>query len=178
VHVLCRRGKSSLGQVLLVVAAGWCGLELILTISLTGCATGTGRAQKLRLVGDCLLTSFLSYTGNFTFDYRHEMVLQMGGRRAEKRLRIRSLPPGTLLTDEVGGHWLGIEGLPSSELSVQNGILTMRASRCDHYQYTCFLAPLWPCCSEWCVCMYGFQISVKHPPGHCGTPARNHHYSQ
>jgi hypothetical protein len=35
-------------------------------------------SRKERLVGDCLLTSsFLSYTGAFTFNYRHAMVYDM-----------------------------------------------------------------------------------------------------
>ena len=35
-------------------------------------------SRKERLVGDCLLTSsFLSYTGAFTFNYRHAMVYEM-----------------------------------------------------------------------------------------------------
>ena len=35
-------------------------------------------SRKERLVGDCLLTSsFLSYTGAFTFVYRHKMVYEM-----------------------------------------------------------------------------------------------------
>lgn len=35
-------------------------------------------SRKERLVGDCLLTSsFLSYTGAFTFVYRHKMVYDM-----------------------------------------------------------------------------------------------------
>ena len=39
-------------------------------------------SRKERLVGDCLLTSsFLSYTGAFTFNYRHAMVSD-GGHRA------------------------------------------------------------------------------------------------
>lgn len=35
-------------------------------------------AKKAQLVGDCLLTSsFLSYCGAFTFDYRDAMVYQL-----------------------------------------------------------------------------------------------------
>ena len=35
-------------------------------------------SRKERLVGDCLLTSsFLSYTGAFTFNYRHAMEYEM-----------------------------------------------------------------------------------------------------
>ncbi len=35
-------------------------------------------SKKERLIGDCLLTSsFLSYTGAFTFNYRHAMVYDM-----------------------------------------------------------------------------------------------------
>jgi dynein heavy chain len=89
-------------------------------------------AKKIALVGDCLLTSgFLSYTGAFTFDYRQDLVFHTWLEDVKER----KLPVSegfaleTLLTDEVEcGIWAA-EGLPSDELSVQNGILTMRASR-------------------------------------------------
>ena len=39
-----------------------------------------------RLVGDCLLTSsFLSYTGAFTFNYRHAMVYDMWNKDVSER---------------------------------------------------------------------------------------------
>eukprot|EP00983_Pelagomonas_calceolata_P097730 1158274-Pelagomonas_calceolata.AAC.47 len=39
-----------------------------------------------RLVGDCLLTSsFLSYTGAFTFNYRHAMVYDMWNKDVNER---------------------------------------------------------------------------------------------
>lgn len=39
-----------------------------------------------RLVGDCLLTSsFLSYTGAFTFNYRHAMVYEMWNKDVNER---------------------------------------------------------------------------------------------
>lgn len=90
---------------------------------------------KLRLVGDCLLTSaFLSYTGSFTFDYRHEMVYKLWVVDVQEKALPVSSPfrLETLLTDEVEITGWASEGLPSDELSVQNGILTMRASRCDY----------------------------------------------
>ncbi|MEW5308429.1 MAG: hypothetical protein WDW38_000392 [Sanguina aurantia] len=66
-------------------------------------------SRKERLVGDCLLTSsFLSYTGAFTAKYRTAMAL---------------------LTSDVESSMWGSEGLPSDELSIQNGILTVRANR-------------------------------------------------
>lgn len=69
--------------------------------------------------------------GAFTFDYRHKMVYEMW----KADVRDRSIPLSdafrleTLLTSEVEITNWASEGLPSDELSVQNGILTMRASR-------------------------------------------------
>ena len=90
--------------------------------------------RKVRLIGDCLLTSaFLSYTGSFTFDYRKAMVYELW----ISDVREKALPLSSpfhledLLTNEVELTGWASEGLPSDELSVQNGILTMRASRCE-----------------------------------------------
>lgn len=86
----------------------------------------------MRLVGDCLLTSaFLSYTGSFTFEYRRAMVYELWQADVlDKKLPV-SVPfrLEDLLTSEVETTTWASEGLPSDELSVQNGILTMRASR-------------------------------------------------
>jgi dynein heavy chain len=103
--------------------------------------------REVQLVGDCLLAAaFLSYTGAFTFDYRNRMVYG----EWQKDVIERKLPLTQpfrlehLLTSEVEtSRWIG-EGLPSDELSIQNGILTTQASR-------------WPLCidpqmqaSKWC----------------------------
>uniref|UniRef100_A0A0G4IFQ9 AAA+ ATPase domain-containing protein n=1 Tax=Chromera velia CCMP2878 TaxID=1169474 RepID=A0A0G4IFQ9_9ALVE len=88
--------------------------------------------DKKLLVGDCLLgASFLSYTGPFSFDFRHRMVYEHWLRDA----RDRQVPLSEqfrvdeLLTNDVEiAAWAG-QGLPSDELSVQNGILTTRSSR-------------------------------------------------
>eukprot|EP00803_Ostreobium_quekettii_P011338 evm.model.scf_1312.1 EVM.evm.TU.scf_1312.1 scf_1312:839-40608(+) len=89
-------------------------------------------AKINQLVGDCLLTSsFLSYTGAFTFDYRHAMVYGMWQKDVAERRVPHSQPFSleTLLTSEVEITAWAAEGLPSDELSIQNGILTMRSSR-------------------------------------------------
>ncbi len=89
-------------------------------------------SRKERLVGDCLLTSsFLSYTGAFTYNYRHAMVYDMWLRDVTDH----SIPLTSpfrledLLTSDVETTQWSSEGLPSDELSIQNGILTMRANR-------------------------------------------------
>jgi len=88
--------------------------------------------RKNRLVGDCLLTSsFLSYTGAFTFNYRHSMVYDMWlsdvvGKQIPLTQPFRL---ETLLTSDVETTQWNSEGLPSDELSIQNGILTVRSSR-------------------------------------------------
>eukprot|EP00919_Chromeraceae_sp_WS-2016_P072391 GHVR01171232.1.p1 GENE.GHVR01171232.1~~GHVR01171232.1.p1 ORF type:complete len:2780 (-),score=639.98 GHVR01171232.1:32-7840(-) len=87
---------------------------------------------KAQLVGDCIVgASFLSYTGPFSFDFRSRMVFD----HWLKDVKDRNIPLSdnfrldTLLTSDVEvALWAG-QGLPSDELSVQNGILTTRASR-------------------------------------------------
>ena len=88
------------------------------------------KAQRHRLVGDCLLGSaFLSYVGAFDFDYRKRML----NDDWLKDLQTRAVPSSdpfnleALLTDEVEISKWSSEGLPPDELSVQNGILTCRA---------------------------------------------------
>ena len=89
------------------------------------------KASRVRLVGDCLLGSaFLSYSGAFTFEFRHRMVQEDWF----KDITTRAVPATTpfnlqnLLTDEVEISKWSSEGLPPDELSVQNGVLTTQAS--------------------------------------------------
>ena len=88
--------------------------------------------RKERLVCDCLLTcAFLSYAGPLTFEFRKRFIHDM----LEANLLQLQLPlsqpftlQGLLTTDNEMNSWRA-EGLPSDELSVQNGILTTRAER-------------------------------------------------
>jgi dynein heavy chain len=88
--------------------------------------------KTVRLIGDCLLSSsFLSYSGAFTFDYRSDMTYRMWLDDIKERTVPVSEPfrLETLLTSEVEITNWSAEGLPSDELSIQNGILTTRAKR-------------------------------------------------
>ncbi|KAJ0394425.1 hypothetical protein P43SY_010922 [Pythium insidiosum] len=88
--------------------------------------------QGERLTGDCLLTaSFLSYAGAFSFDYRTDLIY----KDFYEDIARRSLPvtspfrlENSLTTDATIQKWVS-EGLPADEHSVQNGILTTKASR-------------------------------------------------
>ncbi|NWH62016.1 DYH10 protein, partial [Geococcyx californianus] len=88
--------------------------------------------QKVKLLGDCLLcAAFLSYEGAFNWDFRNEMIYQVW----QEDILSREIPLSqpfrleSLLTNEVEvSRWVS-QGLPPDELSVQNGILTMYASR-------------------------------------------------
>ena len=89
------------------------------------------KVSRVNLIGDCLLGSaFLSYSGAFTFEFRHAMVQDDWF----KDLTTRSVPTTspfnlqTLLTNEVEISKWNSEGLPPDELSVQNGVLTTQAS--------------------------------------------------
>uniref|UniRef100_A0A2K5ZE43 Dynein axonemal heavy chain 10 n=1 Tax=Mandrillus leucophaeus TaxID=9568 RepID=A0A2K5ZE43_MANLE len=88
--------------------------------------------RRVKLLGDCLLcAAFLSYEGAFTWEFRDEMV----NRIWQNDILEREIPLSqpfrleSLLTDDVEISRWGSQGLPPDELSVQNGILTTRASR-------------------------------------------------
>ncbi|KAM8812104.1 dynein axonemal heavy chain 10 [Rhynchonycteris naso] len=88
--------------------------------------------RRVKLLGDCLLcAAFLSYEGAFTWDFRDEMVYQVWQKDIQERAIPLSQPfrLESLLTDDVEISRWGSQGLPPDELSLQNGILTTRASR-------------------------------------------------
>ncbi|XP_026741363.1 dynein heavy chain 10, axonemal [Trichoplusia ni] len=88
--------------------------------------------EQSRLIGNCLLSaSFLSYAGPFSFSFRQTMIYEDWlGDVLERGIPLTM--PFTIeknLTNEVEISGWNSEGLPPDELSVQNGILTTRASR-------------------------------------------------
>uniref|UniRef100_A0A452SER6 Dynein axonemal heavy chain 10 n=1 Tax=Ursus americanus TaxID=9643 RepID=A0A452SER6_URSAM len=88
--------------------------------------------RRVKLLGDCLLcAAFLSYEGAFTWEFRDQMVNQVWQNDILEREIPLSQPfrLENLLTDDVEISRWGSQGLPPDELSVQNGILTTRASR-------------------------------------------------
>ncbi|KAK3083644.1 hypothetical protein FSP39_000711 [Pinctada imbricata] len=90
------------------------------------------KSKRIKLLGDCLVGSaFLSYVGAFSWEFRDELVY----KEWVNDLRNRDVPISDpykledLLTNEVEVSRWTSEGLPPDELSIQNGILTTRASR-------------------------------------------------
>ncbi|XP_074916070.1 dynein axonemal heavy chain 10 [Chelonoidis abingdonii] len=90
------------------------------------------KMRKVKLLGDCLLcAAFLSYEGAFNWEFRNEMIYH----EWQEDIQSREIPLSqpfrleNLLTDDVEISRWGSQGLPPDELSVQNGILTTRASR-------------------------------------------------
>eukprot|EP00210_Caulerpa_lentillifera_P005286 g5050.t1 len=85
-----------------------------------------------RLIGDCLITaSFLSYSGAFTFEYRQSLIHEDWVKDLINRGIAMSQPflLEKLMTTEVQiSKWVS-QGLPSDELSIQNGILATRSNR-------------------------------------------------
>lgn len=88
--------------------------------------------EKERLVGNCLLCSgFLAYCGPFTFEFRRDMVYVNWQNNIQDRQIPLSVPfrlEKNLTTDVEVSQWVS-ESLPPDELSIQNGILTIRGSR-------------------------------------------------
>ncbi|KAK5648316.1 hypothetical protein RI129_003208 [Pyrocoelia pectoralis] len=85
-----------------------------------------------RLLGNCLLcSSFLSYTGPFSFEFRKNMVYEAWQNDiVEKEIPVTT--PFRIevhLTNDVEISKWNSENLPPDELSVQNGILTTQGSR-------------------------------------------------
>ena len=88
--------------------------------------------QKMRLVGDGLLCSaFLSYCGPFNYQFRNQLIYTdwMNDAMERKIPMSKDFRLETILTDEVQISQWTAEGLPADELSLQNGILTTKASR-------------------------------------------------
>lgn len=89
-------------------------------------------ADKVKLVGDCLSGSaFLSYCGAFNYELRQKMVYgQWKQDLIEKNIPNKEgFRLEKFLTNDVEISRWSAEGLPSDELSIQNGILTKNASR-------------------------------------------------
>eukprot|EP01022_Parablepharisma_sp_SALTPOND_P017583 TRINITY_DN2831_c0_g1_i1.p1 TRINITY_DN2831_c0_g1~~TRINITY_DN2831_c0_g1_i1.p1 ORF type:complete len:4437 (+),score=698.95 TRINITY_DN2831_c0_g1_i1:410-13720(+) len=85
-----------------------------------------------KLVGDCLLcASFLIYTGPFNYEYRMRMIYKDWYKDISDNAIncTENLTVQLRLTDELEKSVWTAEGLPSDELSVQNGILTTKAVR-------------------------------------------------
>ncbi|KAG7199558.1 hypothetical protein KM043_014169 [Ampulex compressa] len=85
-----------------------------------------------RITGNCLLSAgFLAYNAPFSYEFRNEMMYDDW----RKSILERNIPLSkdfkieTQLSDDVEISTWNSEGLPPDELSVQNGILTTRASR-------------------------------------------------
>ena len=93
--------------------------------------SGQFKAETERLVGDVvLLVGFLGYTGPFNQEFRTKMqeewVEQLTNKRIPFTLNINVID---CLTDvATTGEW-NLQGLPTDELSIQNGIIVTKASR-------------------------------------------------
>lgn len=88
--------------------------------------------DKENMIGTCLLSAaFMAYAGAFSWDFRKTMIFDDWLDDIVRR-DIPVTQPYQIdrnLTDDVEISTWSSEGLPSDDLSVQNGILTTRASR-------------------------------------------------
>jgi len=88
--------------------------------------------SKDKLIGDVLLGSaFLSYAGPFSYEFRKRMIYEKWkGDIISRNINVsENFTVASLLADELTISKWNLEGLPDDELSVQNGILTVNASR-------------------------------------------------
>jgi len=92
---------------------------------------GELKSNKNKLYGDCLLgAAFMSYSGAFTYPFRCETLdIWIADVKARE---IPSTDPFNLrrlmTTDVQSSQWVS-EGLPTDELSIQNGILVVESTR-------------------------------------------------
>jgi dynein heavy chain len=90
------------------------------------------QSQKIRLIGDVAkAAAFVSYVGPFNAEYRD--VLSTNYFEAD--LNARAIPntdelklTNFLVDEQTIGDW-NMEGLPTDDLSIQNGIMVTRSSR-------------------------------------------------
>ena len=95
------------------------------------------KKTRVRLLGDCLLSAaFLSYAGAFSWEFRHQMIMEdwqcdvLG-----KKIPVsQPFKLETILTNDVEISKWTSESLPPDELSIQNGILTTQV---HIYVYAC-----------------------------------------
>nr|VZI42327.1 unnamed protein product [Spirometra erinaceieuropaei] len=92
----------------------------------------TLKQRQTVLLGGCLVSAaFLSYAGAFSWDYRNRMIYKDWC----VDVQTRQIPITNdfrlelFLADDVTISRWNSEGLPPDELSIQNGILTTKASR-------------------------------------------------
>nr|XP_043900355.1 dynein axonemal heavy chain 8 isoform X2 [Solea senegalensis] len=87
--------------------------------------------QITHLVGDVLLsTGFLSYAGPFNQEYRGLLLTQWKKEMEEKLIPFSpDLNVIGLLVDNATVSEWNLQGLPSDDLSIQNGIVVTKASR-------------------------------------------------
>lgn len=88
--------------------------------------------KRVKLLGDCLISAaFLSYVGAFSAEFRQRMIYDDWVCWVQdKEIPIsESFKLSHLLTNEVEITKWNSDGLPPDELSIQNGILTTKASR-------------------------------------------------
>ncbi|KAJ6635868.1 Dynein axonemal heavy chain 10 [Pseudolycoriella hygida] len=88
--------------------------------------------DKIKTIGTCLVAaSFLAYTSAFSWEFRTKMVFDDWLSSVVDRNIPIALPfqIQDALSSEVETSTWNSEGLPFDEVSIQNGILTMRSSR-------------------------------------------------
>lgn len=89
------------------------------------------KAETERLVGDVLLlTGFLGYAGPFNQEFRVNMQSIWLDELLKRKIPVSmNLSIADALTDTATvGEW-NLQGLPTDELSIQNGIIVTRAAR-------------------------------------------------
>ncbi|KAL4222174.1 Dynein heavy chain 8 [Mactra antiquata] len=89
------------------------------------------KSQIDRLVGDVLLcTGFLSYSGPFNQEFRNKLITNWQKEMYQKKIPYTAdLNLISMLVDNATiGEW-NIQGLPNDDLSIQNGIITTKATR-------------------------------------------------
>ena len=89
-------------------------------------------AQIQRLTGDCAIAcAFVSYLGPFNKEFRELLINRdFGGDCVKLSIPLtKDLNVSKFLVDDAEvGEWT-LQGLPTDELSVQNGIMVTRAAR-------------------------------------------------
>ena len=94
------------------------------------------KKTRVRLLGDCLLSAaFLSYSGAFSWEFRHSMIME-DWREDIMGKKIPMSQPFKLeaiLTNDIEISKWTSESLPPDELSIQNGILTTQVNIYMYY---------------------------------------------